>query len=124
MQRDTMDKVNIADKFAKISEYYKPHIAGELNGQMVKLAKINGEFVFHHHDNEDEMFLVVKGRFRMEFIDRHEWIEEGEFIVIPRGVEHRPVAEKECWIVLFEPASTLNTGNLVNERTVAELERV
>jgi mannose-6-phosphate isomerase-like protein (cupin superfamily) len=119
-----MDKVNIADKFAKISEYYKPHIAGELNGQMVKLAKINGEFVFHHHDNEDEMFLVVKGRFRMEFIDRHEWIEEGEFIVIPRGVEHRPVAEKECWIVLFEPASTLNTGNLVNERTVAELERV
>jgi mannose-6-phosphate isomerase-like protein (cupin superfamily) len=119
-----MDKVNIADKFAKISEYYKPHIAGELNGQMVKLVKTKGEFVFHHHDNEDEMFLVVKGRFRMEFLDRHEWIEEGEFIVVPRGVEHRPVAEKECWIVLFEPASTLNTGNLVNERTVAQLERV
>jgi mannose-6-phosphate isomerase-like protein (cupin superfamily) len=119
-----MNKVNIADKFAKISEYYKPHIAGELNGQMVKLVKTKGEFVFHHHDNEDEMFLVVKGRFRMEFLDRHEWIEEGEFIVVPRGVEHRPVAEKECWIVLFEPASTLNTGNLVNERTVAQLERV
>jgi mannose-6-phosphate isomerase-like protein (cupin superfamily) len=119
-----MDKVNIADKFAKISEYYKPHIAGELNGQMVKLVKTKGEFVFHHHDHEDEMFLVVKGRFRMEFLDRHEWIEEGEFIVVPRGVEHRPVAEEECWIVLFEPASTLNTGNLVNERTVAQLERV
>jgi mannose-6-phosphate isomerase-like protein (cupin superfamily) len=119
-----MDKVNIAEKFAKISEYYKPHIAGELNGQMVKLVKTKGEFVFHHHENEDEMFLVVKGRFRMEFRDRHEWIEEGEFIVIPRGVEHRPVAENECWIMLFEPASTLNTGNVVNERTVAQLERV
>jgi mannose-6-phosphate isomerase-like protein (cupin superfamily) len=124
-----MNKVNIADKFAKISEYYKPHIAGELNGQMVKLVKTKGEFVFHHHDNEDEMFLVVKGRFRMdyrdnEFLDRHEWIEEGEFIVVPRGVEHRPVAEEECWVILFEPASTLNTGNIVNERTVAQLERV
>jgi len=119
-----MHKVNIADKFARISEYYKPYIAGELNGQMVKLVKTKGEFVFHHHDNEDEMFLVVKGRFRMDFLDRHEWIEEGEFIVVPRGVEHRPVAEDECWIMLFEPASTLNTGNVVNERTVAQLERV
>jgi mannose-6-phosphate isomerase-like protein (cupin superfamily) len=119
-----MHKVNIADKFAKISEYYKPHIAGELNGQMVKLVKTKGEFVFHHHDNEDEMFLVIKGRFRMEFLDRHEWIEEGEFIVVPRGVEHRPVADDECWLLLFEPASTLNTGNLVNDRTVAQLERV
>ncbi len=124
-----MDKVNIVDKFARISEYYKPHIAGELNGQMVKLVKTKGEFVFHHHDHEDEMFLVVRGRFRMEyrddeFLDRHEWIEEGEFIVVPRGVEHRPVAEEECWIMLFEPASTLNTGNVVNERTVAHLERV
>jgi mannose-6-phosphate isomerase-like protein (cupin superfamily) len=119
-----MDKVNIAEKFAKISEYYKPHIAGELNGQMVKLVKTKGEFVFHHHENEDEMFLVVKGRFRMEFLDQQEWIEEGEFIVVPRGVKHRPVAEEECWIVLFEPASTLNTGNVVNERTMAHLERV
>jgi mannose-6-phosphate isomerase-like protein (cupin superfamily) len=123
-RRHIMDKVNIADKFARISEYYKPRVAGELNGQQVKLVKFKGEFVFHHHDHEDEMFLVVKGRFRMEFLDRHEWIEEGEFIVVPRGVEHRPVAEHECWIVLFEPASTLNTGNLVNERTVAQLERV
>jgi mannose-6-phosphate isomerase-like protein (cupin superfamily) len=119
-----VDKVNIADKFAKISEYYKPHIADELNGQMVKLVKTKGEFVFHHHEHEDEMFLVVKGRFRMEFLDRHEWIEEGEFIVVSRGVEHRPVADEECWLLLFEPASTLNTGNVVNERTVAQLERV
>jgi len=119
-----MNKVNIADKFARISEYYKPHIAGELNGQMVKLVKTKGEFVFHHHDHEDEMFLVVKGSFRMEFLDHHEWIEEGEFIIVPRGLEHRPVAEQECWILLFEPASTLNTGNLINERTVAHLERV
>jgi mannose-6-phosphate isomerase-like protein (cupin superfamily) len=122
--RDTVDKVNIADKFAKISEYWKPYIAAELNGQHVKLDKLMGEFVFHHHENEDEMFLVVKGRFRMEFRDRHEWIEEGEFIVVPRGVEHKPVAEEECWILLFEPASTLNTGNVVNERTLPELERV
>jgi mannose-6-phosphate isomerase-like protein (cupin superfamily) len=119
-----VDKVNIADKFAKISEYYKPHIAGELNGQMVKLVKTKGEFVFHHHEHEDAMFLVVKGRFRMEFLDRHEWIEEGEFIVVSRGVGHRPVADEECWLLLFEPASTLNTGNVVNERTVAQLERV
>jgi mannose-6-phosphate isomerase-like protein (cupin superfamily) len=125
-----MRKANIAEKFSKISEYYKPHIAAELNGQMVKLVKLNHEFIWHHHDHEDELFLVVKGRFRMEYRDdkdgreRHEWIEEGEFIVIPRGVEHRPVAEEEVWVILFEPASTLNTGNIVNERTVAQLQRV
>lgn len=120
-----MQKVNLAEKFSKISEYWKPYVAAELNGQQVKLDKIKGEFVFHHHDNEDELFFVVKGRFRMEFLDRpHEWIEEGEFIVVPRGVEHRPVAEKECWIVLFEPSSTLNTGNVENELTLRQLERV
>ena len=119
-----MEKVNIADKFSKISDYWKPRIAGELNGQQVKAVKFKGEFVFHHHENEDEMFLVVKGRFRTEFLDRHEWIEEGEFIVVPRGVEHRPVAEEECWILLFEPSSTLNTGNVVNERTLEQLEHV
>jgi len=124
-----MHKINIAEKFSKISEYYQPHIAGELNGQMIKLVKANTEFVWHHHDNEDEMFLVVKGRFRMEFreadeLERHEWIETGEFIIVPRGVEHRPVAEKEVWIMLFEPASTLNTGNVVNERTQTHLARV
>jgi mannose-6-phosphate isomerase-like protein (cupin superfamily) len=124
LPRSVMDKVNIAEKFSHITEYWKPYVAAELNGQMVKLDKIKGEFVFHHHDHEDELFLVVKGRFRMEFRDRHVWIEEGEFIVVPRGVEHRPVADEECWFLLFEPASTLNTGNVVNERTVRELERV
>jgi mannose-6-phosphate isomerase-like protein (cupin superfamily) len=124
-----MQKINIAEKFSKISEYWKPYIGAELNGQCVKFDKLKGEFVFHHHDNEDELFLVVKGRFRMDYRDeghrdRHQWIEEGEFIVVPRGVEHRPVAEEECWILLFEPSSTLNTGNVVNERTIQELERV
>ena len=119
-----MSKVNIAEKFARIHDYRNPRIVAELNGQHVKFVKLNDEFVFHHHENEDEMFLVVKGRFRMEFLDRHEWIEEGEFIVVPRGVEHKPVAEEECWIVLFEPASTLNTGNVQNERTIAHLDRV
>jgi mannose-6-phosphate isomerase-like protein (cupin superfamily) len=120
----SMSKVNIAEKFGKISEFWKPYIAAELNGQHVKLDKLMGEFVFHHHENEDELFLVVKGRFRMEFLDHHEWIEQGEFIVVPRGVEHKPVADEECWILLFEPASTLNTGNVVNDRTLPELERV
>ena len=124
-----MHKVNIAEKFAHITEYWKPYIGAELNGQYVKFDKLKGEFVFHHHENEDELFLVVKGRFRMDYRDergheRQQWIEEGEFIVVPRGVEHRPVAEEECWILLFEPASTLNTGNVENERTVHQLERV
>ena len=124
-----MNKVNIAEKFQHIHEYWKPYIAAELNGQSVKLDKLKGEFIWHHHEHEDEMFLVVKGRFRMEyrdkdFRDRHIWIEEGEFIVVPRGVEHRPVAEEEAWIMLFEPASTLNTGNVENEMTLRELERV
>ena len=119
-----MEKVNIAEKFAKISEYWKPYIAAELNGQLVKLDKLKGEFVWHHHENEDEMFLVVKGRFRIEFRDKTVWLEEGEFIVVPRGVEHKPVADEEAWIVLFEPASTLNTGNVDNELTLRELEKV
>lgn len=119
-----MSKVNIAEKFAKITEFESPRIAAELNGQHVKLVKLNSEFVFHHHENEDELFLVVKGRLRMDFLDRHEWVEEGEFIVVPRGVEHRPVAEKECWIVLFEPASTVNTGNVENDLTLHQLERI
>jgi mannose-6-phosphate isomerase-like protein (cupin superfamily) len=119
-----MLKVNIAEKFARIHDYWKPRIGAELNGQYVKFVKFTGPFVFHHHDHEDELFLVVKGRFRMEFQDRYEWIEEGEFIVIPRGLEHRPVAEEECSVLLFEPASTLNTGNVTEERTLHELERV
>jgi mannose-6-phosphate isomerase-like protein (cupin superfamily) len=119
-----LDKINLAEKFSRITEYWKPYIAGELNGQLVKLDKLKGEFVWHHHENEDEMFLVVKGRFRIEFRDKTVWLEEGEFIVVPRGVEHKPVADEEAWIVLFEPASTLNTGNVENEFTLRELEKV
>jgi mannose-6-phosphate isomerase-like protein (cupin superfamily) len=118
------DKINLAQKFSQIHEYWKPYIAGELNGQLVKLDKLKGEFVWHHHENEDEMFLVVKGRFRIEFRDKTVQLEEGEFIVVPRGVEHKPVADEECWILLFEPASTLNTGNVVNERTLRELQKI
>ena len=118
------EKINIAQKFSQIREYWKPYIVGELNGQLVKLDKLKGEFVWHHHENEDEMFLVVKGRFRIEFRDKAVSLEEGEFIVVPRGVEHKPVADEECWILLFEPASTLNTGNVENEFTLHELEKV
>ena len=120
----SVEKVNIEDKFALFDERWKPKIVGELNGQYVKLVRFLGEFVWHHHDEEDELFLVVKGRFRMEFRDRNVWIEEGEFIVVPRGVEHQPVAEEEACVLLFEPASTLNTGNVRGERTVAELDRI
>lgn len=119
-----LDKINLAEKFSRITEYWKPYIAGELNGQLVKLDKLKGEFIWHHHENEDEMFLVVKGRFRIEFRDKTVWLEEGEFIVVPRGVEHKPVADEEAWIVLFEPASTLNTGNVDNQFTLRQLEKV
>jgi mannose-6-phosphate isomerase-like protein (cupin superfamily) len=119
-----MSKINLQQKFSLFNDQWKPKIVGELNGQMVKLVKFLGPFVWHHHDNEDEMFLVIKGRFRMEFRDRHEWIEEGEFIIVPRGIEHRPVADQEAHVLLFEPATTLNTGNVQNERTVAKLDRI
>jgi len=119
-----MDKVNVAEKFNHVREYWKPYIVAELNGQQVKLVRLKGEFIWHHHDNEEEMFLVMKGRFRIEFSDRHMWLEEGEFIVVPRGVEHRPVAEEEAHILLFEPASTFNTGNVRDERTLERLERI
>ncbi len=119
-----MDKINLAEKFARIPEPWKPHIAGELNGQYVKLGKFWGEFVWHHHENEDELFLVVKGQIRIDFRDRSVTIGEGEFLIVPRGVEHRPVAEEEAWVLLFEPKSTLNTGNVENELTLHELNRV
>ena len=119
-----MSKVNIRQKLSLFTEQWSPKIVGELNGQYVKLVKFQGPFVWHHHDNEDEMFLVVKGRFRMEYEDRSEWIDGGEFAIVPRSVEHRPVAEDEVHVMLFEPASTLNTGNFENERTRAELERM
>ena len=118
------EKVNIAQKLSLFSDHWSPKRVGELNGQHAKLVKLLGEFVWHHHDEEDELFLVVDGRFKMEFRDREVWIEEGEFIVVPRGVEHRPVAEEEVSVLLFEPASTLNTGNVKDEMTVAELDRI
>lgn len=119
-----MDKVNLAEKFSKFSEHWRPKIVAELNGQQVKLVKFQGEFVWHRHEYEDELFLVVQGRFRMEFRDRQVWLEEGELLVVPRGVEHRPVADEEVQVLLFEPASTLNTGHVQNERTVSALDRL
>jgi len=119
-----MEKINLMEKFSTFGDHWKPKIAGELNGQQVKLVKFLGPFVWHHHDNEDELFLVVRGRFRMEFRDRDVWLEPGEFLIVPRGVEHRPVADEEVHVLLFEPATTLNTGNVRNERTVEALERV
>jgi mannose-6-phosphate isomerase-like protein (cupin superfamily) len=115
-----MEKINLSAKLALLNDHWSPRIVGELNGQLVKLVKFQGEFLWHHHDDEDEMFLVVKGRFRMEFRDRHVWLEEGEFIVVPRKVEHRPIADQEAHVLLFEPASTLNTGNVRTERTIEE----
>jgi mannose-6-phosphate isomerase-like protein (cupin superfamily) len=117
-----MNKVNIADRLAAIDEHWRPKIVAELNGQHVKLVKFQGEFVWHHHEHEDEMFLVVKGRFRMDFREKSVWLDEGEFLVVPRGVEHRPVADQEVSVLLFEPASTLNTGNVQNELTYADPE--
>jgi mannose-6-phosphate isomerase-like protein (cupin superfamily) len=119
-----MEKVNLQEKFSLFSDHFKPRIAGELNGQQVKLVKFDGPFVWHHHDVEDELFLVVKGRFRMEFRDRHVWIEKGEFLIVPHGVEHRPVAEEKVHVLLFEPAAILNTGNVQNDLTVEALERI
>ena len=119
-----MDKVNLQQKLASFADHWSPKVVGELNGQQVKLVKFQGPFHWHHHDHEDELFLVVKGRFRMELRDGDVWLEEGEFLVVPRGVEHRPVAEEEVHVLLFEPATTLNTGNVENERTVRELERI
>ena len=116
--------VNLKDKFAAFDETWSPRIAGELNDNYVKLAKIHGEFVWHHHENEDELFLVVKGSFTMKLRDGDLTVREGEFVIIPRGVEHMPVADDECWIALLEPKTTLNTGNVVDERTKTESEWV
>ena len=117
-----MNKVNLRNKLALFSEHWKPKVVGRLNGQLVKLVKFQGEFTWHHHDDEDELFLVVRGRFRMDYADRQEWIEEGEFVIVPRGVEHRPVAEHEAAVLLFEPEATQNTGNQRNEFTVEALD--
>jgi mannose-6-phosphate isomerase-like protein (cupin superfamily) len=119
-----MEVVNLAEKFSQFSAHWSPKIVGELNGHYVKLVKFQGEFLWHHHDHEDEMFYVAKGQFTMRLRDGDKVIREGEFIVIPRGVEHMPVADQECHVALFEPASTLNTGNVQSERTVPVLERI
>ncbi len=118
------EKVNLADKFSRFHDYWSPKVVGELNDSYVKLVKLKGEFIWHHHEDEDELFLVVKGRLQMRLRDGDIWLDEGEFIVIPRGVEHLPVAPEEVEVVLFEPKSTLNTGNVRGERTVEQLERI
>jgi mannose-6-phosphate isomerase-like protein (cupin superfamily) len=119
-----MEKVNLRDKLARFDTHWDPKIIGELNGQHVKLVKFEGEFVWHRHEREDELFLVLHGRFDIQFRDRVVSLDEGELIIVPRGVEHRPVAKSEVHVLLFEPASTLNTGNVVTERTVARPERL
>ncbi len=121
-----MDKVNLAQKFSLFSDYYSPKIVGELNDSHVKLVKLKGEFVWHHHDVEDELFFVVKGTLRMMLqengAEREVRVNAGEFIIVPHGVEHKPVADEEVHLMLLEPKGTLNTGNINNERTVAELQ--
>ncbi len=119
-----MEKVNVQEKLAGFSDYFNPRIVGELNGQQVKLVKFKGEFVWHHHDHEDELFYVVKGSFDMQMRDRTVTVNAGEFLVMPRGVEHRPVAHEEGEIMLFEPATTVNTGNIENELTRKELKHI
>ena len=119
-----MEKVNIREKLNQFQDHWNPRIVGELNGQHVKAVKLKGEFVWHHHDHEDELFLVIKGNLRMEFRDKVVDVREGEFIIVPRTVEHRPVAKEEVEILLFEPVSTLNTGNVENERTRKHLEKI
>ena len=119
-----MEKINLADKFSLFQEYWSPKIVGEVNDSYVKLAKLKGEFVWHHHDEEDELFLVVKGRLLIKLQDRDIWLGEGEFTIIPKGVEHLPVADEEVHVLLLEPKSTLNTGNVQNERTVIDLKQL
>ena len=120
----SIQKVNIAEKLQRFSDHWNPRIVGELNGQHVKAVKLLGEFVWHHHEHEDELFMVIKGVLTMEFRDDIIQVREGEFIIVPKKVEHRPVAVEEVEILLFEPASTSNTGNVINEKTKTELERI
>ncbi|HEX4593863.1 MAG TPA: cupin domain-containing protein [Bryobacteraceae bacterium] len=124
-----MEKINLDEKLSTFSDHWSPKIVGELNGQQVKLVKFQGEFVWHHHENEDELFLVLRGGFRMDYkdssgIEKTLEIGEGEFVIVPRGVVHRPVADSEVQVMLFEPAGTLNTGNVRGARTVEKLQRI
>ena len=123
MSSPAPDRVSLSDALTRVVEHWRPMIVAELNGQQVKVVKFRGEFVWHHHDHEDELFMVLRGAFRMEFRDRTVDLRAGELLVVPRGVEHRPVADEEVEVLLFEPASTLNTGNVRNERTVEQLAR-
>jgi len=118
------EKINLTQKFSIFSDHWSPKIVGELNDSHVKLARLKGEFVWHHHENEDELFLVVKGKLLIKLRDRDIWLNEGELVIIPKGVEHLPIAEEEVHLLLLEPKSTLNTGNVQNQRTVAVLERI
>ncbi len=119
-----MDKVNLAEKFSLFADHWSPKIVGELNDSYVKLVKLKGEFVWHHHEKEDELFLVVKGKLLIRLRDRDLWLQEGEFVIIPKGVEHLPVAEEETHVLLLEPKTTLNTGNVRSEKTLANLQRI
>jgi mannose-6-phosphate isomerase-like protein (cupin superfamily) len=119
-----MNPINLEEKFSRFSDYCNPRILGEVNDCHVKAVKLKGEFIWHHHENEDELFFVIKGTLRMKFRDHEAVVREGEFVIVPRGVEHCPVADEEAHIVLIEPKSTLNTGNITNERTVAQLEHI
>ena len=119
-----MDKVNLSEKLNLFNDYWSPKIVGALNGQQVKLAKLKGEFVWHHHETEDELFLVIQGRLIIRFRDKDVVLEEGEFIIVPHGVEHQPVAENEVHILLFEPQSTLNTGNVQDSKTAKNLDKI
>ncbi|GAO43582.1 hypothetical protein FPE01S_02_06880 [Flavihumibacter petaseus NBRC 106054] len=124
LAKTAMKTVNINEKLGLFSEHWSPKIVGELNGQHVKLVKLKGPFVWHHHELEDELFLVIRGTLQMEFRDRTETVHENEFIIVPRGVEHRPVADEEVCIMLFEPATTLNTGDITNELTKTTLDKI
>ena len=120
-----MEKINLAEKFSQFSDHFNPRIAGELNGQQVKLVKFKGEFVWHHHDHEDELFYVVKGSFDMHLRDKVITVNKGEFLIMPRGVEHKPVAKEEVEVMLFEPATTINTGNVTgSELTRSDLSKI
>jgi mannose-6-phosphate isomerase-like protein (cupin superfamily) len=119
-----MHTVNLADKFSKFQDHFNPRVLGEINDFAVKAVKVKGEFIWHHHDHEDEMFLVVKGPLRMKFRTHEAVVREGEFVIVPHGVEHMPVADEEVHLILLEPKATLNTGNIVNERTVSQPERI
>jgi len=119
-----MEKVNLNQKFSLIQDYWSPKIAGEINDSYVKLVKFKGEFVWHHHDTEHELFLVVKGKLLIKLRDRDIWLQEGEFVIIPKGIDHLPIADEEAHVILLEPKTTLNTGDTQNERTVTNLEQI